>query len=109
MANAIFLAINSDPTKPAIHMDKPKYDLMRAIIPANLQEYGPMTFKELGSLIGEQVQGEFGSLVKWYFTTVKLDMEARGEIRRVLKAVLSLIDLNNVCKIEDQTRVLCMQ
>jgi hypothetical protein len=93
-AEEIFLAINPDPTKNSVHLDKAKYDLMRAVILANLQEYGPMTFRELGALIKEQLQNEFGESVEWYFTTVKLDLEARGEIRRVLKLNQQLVELN---------------
>ncbi len=93
-AEEVFLAINPDPTKHSIHIDRAKYDLMRALILGNLQEYGPMTFRELGNLIEEQLHDEFDGSVMWYFTTVKLDLEARGEIRRVLKFSRQLIELN---------------
>ena len=93
-AGEVYLVINPDPTKQAVHIDKAKYDLMCAAILANLQEHGPMTFNQLGALIEEQVQDDFDGLVMVYFTAVKLDLEARGEIRRVLKSNLKLIDLN---------------
>ena len=87
-ADELFHIINPDPTKHSLPLDGTKYELMRAIILANLQEYGPMSSREFGSLIEEQARGEFGGLVKWYFTIVKMNLEACGEIRRVLKGRL---------------------
>jgi len=80
----LFHAIDPDPTQHPVQLDRIKYDLMRAVILGNLQENGPMTIKELGALIEEQMQGLFDGSVRWYFTKVKNDLEARGEIRRVL-------------------------
>jgi hypothetical protein len=42
-----------------------------------------MTFTQLGALVEEDLHDSFAGSVLWYYTTVKLDMEARGEIRRV--------------------------
>lgn len=93
-AGEVYLVINPDPTKQAVHVDKAKYDQIRSAILDNLQEHGPMTFNQLRALIEEQLQEDFDGSVLVYFTAVKLDLEARGEIRRVLKSNLKLIDLN---------------
>jgi hypothetical protein len=42
-----------------------------------------MTFTQLGALVEEELHTAFTGSILWYYTTVKLDMEARGEIRRV--------------------------
>lgn len=86
-----FLAINPDPTKQNIRIEKEKYDIMREAILDNLHAHGPLTFTQLGDLLEDQLQRDFDGSVMWYYTTVKLDLEARGEIRRVLKAKLQLI------------------
>lgn len=93
-AGEVYLVVNPDPTKQAVHIDKVKYDLMRSAILDNLQEHGPMTFNQLRALIEEQLQEDFDGPVMASFPAVKLDLEARGEIRRVLKSNLKMIDLN---------------
>ncbi len=40
-----------------------------------------------------QLGDHFDGSVKWYFAAVKLDLEARGEIRRVLKSLPRMIEL----------------
>jgi hypothetical protein len=66
-----------------VRIEKARYDAMRAAILENLQRYGAMTFSQLGALLEDLMQGSFDGSVLWYYTTVKLDLEARGEIRRV--------------------------
>jgi len=92
-AGKVYLALNPDPTKPAVHIDKNRYDKMRAAILDNLLEHGPLTFAQLGALIEEQLADDFDGSVKWYFAAVKLDLEARGEIRRVLKSPARMLEL----------------
>ncbi|MBC7878014.1 MAG: hypothetical protein H7Y59_12670 [Anaerolineales bacterium] len=89
------LAINPDPTKHSVRIEKNKYDLVHDAILENLLDQGPMTFKRLGSLVQEQLEMNFGDdSVMWYYTAVKLDMEARGEIRRAPKLTLKLKDFD---------------
>jgi hypothetical protein len=86
-----FLAINPDPTKQNVRIEKVKYDIVHDAILDNLLSYGPMTFAELGDLVEEQLQNDFDGSVRWVFTAVKLDMAARGEIiRRVPKFKLRM-------------------
>ena len=80
-ADELLQTINPEPTKHSVHLDSTKYDLMLAVILANLQEYGPMTFNQLAALVEEQLQNNFDGSVVWYYTMVKLDLEACGKIR----------------------------
>ena len=52
-----------------------------------------MTFTQLGALVEEDLHDTFSGSVLWYYTTVKLDMEARGEIRRVPNSRPPLIEI----------------
>ncbi|MBE0681491.1 MAG: hypothetical protein IH589_06220 [Anaerolineales bacterium] len=92
-ADQFVLTINPDPTKQGVRIEKAKYEVVRKAILENLRASGPMTFSQLGALVVEQLQPTFDGSVMWYFTTVKLDMEARGELRRVPKSTPQLIEL----------------
>jgi hypothetical protein len=43
--------------------------------------------------VEKEVNGKFEGSVTWYVTTVKLDMEARGEIKRVTNSRPQLVKL----------------
>ncbi len=75
--------IHPEPKKPGARMEKSKYDLMRNAILEKLQVHGSLTFEKLGNMLEEQLLKKFDGPVIWYYTTVKLDLEARGVIRRV--------------------------
>ena len=64
-------------------MEKAKYDLMRNAILEKLQRHGSLPFEKLGNMLEEQLLKKFDGPVIWYYTTVKLDLEARGVIRRI--------------------------
>lgn len=87
------LALNPDPTKQGVQISKAKYDAIRKAILDTLKIHGPMTFTELGSAVEDDLHKGFDGSVMWHFTTVKLDMEARGEIRRVPKSSPQRIEL----------------
>lgn len=42
-----------------------------------------MTFKALMEDVEAKLAGRFEGSIPWYVTTVKLDLEARGEIERI--------------------------
>ena len=75
------------PGKQPTRIDRWKYDLVRSAIlsAVPLDNYG-LEFNELPQLVEEQISEDdlkkLGS-VSWYTTTVKLDMEVKGEIERV--------------------------
>jgi hypothetical protein len=73
------------PGKKPTRIAKWKYDLVRAAILASIPEAG-IEFKRLPQLVeGQLTSEELKSLgsTAWYTTTVKLDMEVKGEIERV--------------------------
>jgi len=93
MVAVTYFAIHPDPAKQGVRIDKVKYDTMRVSILDALKTYGSMTFAELGAVVDENLGGSFDGSVSWYFTTVKLDLEARGEIRRVPKSKPQMIEI----------------
>jgi hypothetical protein len=75
------------PDKQSTRIDRWKYDLIhtaiQAVIPSGEQG---VEFRDLAALVEQKIDPgtleKLGS-VSWYTTTVKLDMEVRGEIERV--------------------------
>jgi len=75
------------PGKKPTRIHKWKYDLLRGIILDILAGSGDgVEFRSLPGLIDARISPEqravLGS-VSWYTTTVKLDMEVKGDIERV--------------------------
>lgn len=75
------------PGKQPTRIDRWKYDLVRsAILSAVPSDEHGLEFNELPQLVEAQISEndlkKLGS-VSWYTTTVKLDMEVKGEIERV--------------------------
>ncbi len=92
-AEEFFLTIHPEPRKQGVRIEKKKYDLIRNAILENLHTYGSLSFTKLGNLLEDQLLKTFDGSVMWYYTTVKLDMEARGEIRRVPRTSPQLIEI----------------
>lgn len=67
--------------KEGVNIDKAKYTMIKQSIEANLRKQ-PMTFKELGERLKEDLAGKFEGSIMWYYTTTKLDLEARGIIKK---------------------------
>ena len=75
------------PGKKPTAIDKWKYDLVReAILAAVPADEDGVEFKALSSLVEARIPAadleKLGS-VSWYTTTVKLDLEVKGEIERI--------------------------
>jgi len=79
--------------KTGVNISKAKYDQMRTTIISTLQTHGEMTFTQLNDAVGKQLEGSFDGSIGWYFTTIKLDLEARNELMRVPKSSPQLIRL----------------
>ncbi|MBL8063319.1 MAG: hypothetical protein JNK32_09890 [Anaerolineales bacterium] len=79
----LFQTLHPDEDKMGVRIDKTKYDVMRKTILGIVHRCGRITFSELAAQVREQLNGKFDGSVMWYYTTVKLDLEMRGEIRRV--------------------------
>ncbi|MHA2424003.1 MAG: DUF6958 family protein [Candidatus Thorarchaeota archaeon] len=69
--------------KEGVNIEREKYDLLRCTILEVLDGSNQISFKELGAEIKQRIGKEFSGSVSWYYTTVKLDLEARGEIERI--------------------------
>lgn len=69
--------------KQGVNISRDKYDMICQAIMSALQGKKEMSFMELSRAVEKQVNGNFEGSVTWYVTTVKLDLEARGKIKRV--------------------------
>ena len=81
------VTLHPDPAKSGVRIDRWKYDLVRrGILVAIPRRAEGLPFRELPAALRRIIpRGELqrlGSLT-WYTATVKLDLEARGEIERV--------------------------
>lgn len=69
--------------KQGVNIDKAKYDVVRQAILDSLAEQGEIPFSRLGEAVSARLSEPFDGSIGWYTTTVKLDLEARGELDRV--------------------------
>ena len=81
--NERILTLHQTPGKKGVRISKEKYALIRDQILAVVYAEKSVTFSRLMDVIGENLAGRFDGSIPWYVTTVKLDLEARGEIERV--------------------------
>lgn len=66
--------------KSGVNIRRDKYEQVRAAIEDTLKENGAQTFQALNESVGQKLEGNFDGSIGWYFTTVKLDLEARGVV-----------------------------
>lgn len=64
-----------------VNVERAKYDAMRAAILETLHKKGALTFNELVDAVYRKLDGKFDGSISWYATTVKLDLEARKQIK----------------------------
>lgn len=69
--------------KQGTNIDHTKYEAMKQAILTTLQEHEGLTFREAQRFVEDKLNGSFEGSIGWYYTTVKLDLEARGLIKRV--------------------------
>lgn len=68
-------------------VNKVKYDAMRnALLKAVPTSKDGIPFKELPNAVAAHLPADWEGSVSWYVTTVKLDLEANGELERVAGA-----------------------
>lgn len=79
--------------KQGVKISKEKYDIIREAILCVLKENKEISFMNLSRAVEKEVNGNFEGSVTWYVTTVKLDLEARGKIKRVLNSRPQLVKL----------------
>ncbi len=70
--------------KLGTNIEKTKYDVVRDAILRAIREQEEIPFSELPAAVEKNLTNFEGS-IGWYTTTVKLDLEARGEIEQVPK------------------------
>ena len=69
--------------KTGVRIDAAKYEMIKEAIIKILKRRKIMTFEGLAEEVVASVEKRFEGSVLWYFTTVKLDLEARKMIRRI--------------------------
>ena len=79
--------------KQGVNISREKYDTIRKAIVSELRANKEMTFMKLSRAVEKTVRGKFDGSVMWYVTTVKLDLEARGEVKRVPNSRPQLVRL----------------
>jgi hypothetical protein len=77
------MTLHPEEGKSGVNISKQKYDVIRSAILKALAGEDDLTFSELGDAVGSQLEGKFDGSIGWYYTTVKLDLEARGVIERI--------------------------
>ena len=69
--------------KQGVNINRGKYEIICETILSVLRTEKEMTFRDLTRAVEKEVNGNFEGSVMWYVTTVKLDLEARGLVKRV--------------------------
>lgn len=69
--------------KRGVHIDKDKYEVVRAAILKALKGRGELTHTELFQAVESLLPPGFMGSAMWYFETTKLDLEARHLIERL--------------------------
>jgi len=88
--------LNPDPDKAGTSISRVKYDKISEAIISALQQGGQLTFSELRTAVETQLDGQFEGSISWYYTTVKLDLEARGIVRRLGTSSPQLLELAGI-------------
>lgn len=85
--------LNPDPSKKGAVVDKYKYELVKKTILNILHEKGTISFKELMGEVVDRLENSFDDSPSWYCTAMKLDLEAKKEIKRVNQSSPQLLTL----------------
>ena len=72
--------LHPDPAKQGVNIDRSKYDLVRGGIETVLGQNETMKPMKMFNAVAEHLAGQMEGSIAWYAVSVKLDMEARGEI-----------------------------
>lgn len=79
--------------KQGVNINREKYEMIRKAILSILRTQKEMTFMALSRAVEKDVRGKFEGSVTWYVTTVKLDLEARGAVKRVPNSRPQLVQI----------------
>lgn len=69
--------------KQGVNIRRDKYEAMSAAILRSMQGRGEAPLQVVREDVNDYLRDRFEGSVSWYFTTVKLDLEARGILERV--------------------------
>ena len=69
--------------KKGVNISRVKYEQIKSFILETISCTGAISYRELNALAKKQLGPVFKGSVPWYIVTVKLDLEARGIIKRV--------------------------
>lgn len=94
MSEETIQTLHPEADKQGVRISREKYETVRAAILTFLRARGSLTFTELSQLVEDALLPTFDGSVMWYYTTVKLDLEARGEIKRVAGSKPQRIELS---------------
>ncbi len=76
------MTLHLEEGKQGVNIEKSKYDSVRNAIIDALKAHGDISFSDLGDAAGACLDDPFNGSVSWYYTTVKLDLEALGVVER---------------------------
>ena len=79
--------------KQGVNISREKYEMIRKAILSILRTQKEMTFMALSRAVEKDVRGKFEGSVTWYVTTVNLDLEARGAVKRVPNSRPQLVQI----------------
>ncbi len=79
--------------KQGVNISREKYEIICEAILTVLRAHKEITFMNLSRAVEKEVKGNFEGSVTWYVTTVKLDLEARGLVKRVPNSRPQLVKL----------------
>jgi hypothetical protein len=79
--------------KQGVNISKEKYEIIRDAILCVLKTEKEISFMNLSRAVEKEINGNFEGSVTWYVTTVKLDLEARGLVKRVQNSRPQLVKL----------------
>ena len=78
--NETIFTEHPDPEKKGVKISRQKYDIIHEAIVAAIKINGPRSLGELTEFAASSLGDGFDGSIPWYITTVKLDMESRGEL-----------------------------
>jgi hypothetical protein len=68
--------------RAGVHISRSEVVLGRQAIVDSLNKHRELTFTQLGDVVQRKIEGDLEDSVSCYYTMVKQDLEARGEIER---------------------------
>lgn len=72
-----------DAGKQGVSIDQAKREVIQAAILEVLRRHEKLTYEDLARAVEQKLARKFDGSIRWYVTTVKLDLEARHVIERV--------------------------